>query len=168
MATSFYNERNEDIASDLVKNLIECKQAIPEFLKEFRPDGELEFDDDSDGEFFDNGSAAGADTAPGSVSDGGRLDDEVQESEEVAYSDAGSGKGAEIVEGNEGDAAYNDRETRDEPEVLSKSKSTHTRNDSWDVDDRKSQKKGGLGDSAWAPAPSASKAPGAKPPVFWG
>ncbi|KAJ6178978.1 hypothetical protein N7519_009439 [Penicillium mononematosum] len=62
IATSFYNERDEGIAEDLVKILIECKQVIPEFLEQYRPEGDvLEFDDDSDKDFFDNQSNAGSD-----------------------------------------------------------------------------------------------------------
>lgn len=36
-ATSFYNDRNEDIAEDLVKILIESKQEIPDFLEDKKP-----------------------------------------------------------------------------------------------------------------------------------
>ncbi|OQE24027.1 hypothetical protein PENFLA_c010G10440 [Penicillium flavigenum] len=62
IATSFYNERDEGIAEDLVKILVECKQVIPEFLEQYRPEGDvLEFDDDSDKEFFDSQSNAGSD-----------------------------------------------------------------------------------------------------------
>ena len=52
MATSFYNERNEDIAEALTKTLIEQGQDVPEFLEGYRPaDGEeLDFDDDTDEE----------------------------------------------------------------------------------------------------------------------
>lgn len=37
-ATSFYNERNEDIAEDLVKILLESKQEVPDFLEQFKPE----------------------------------------------------------------------------------------------------------------------------------
>lgn len=52
MATSFYNDRNEDIAESLTKVLLECKQEVPDFLEGFKPaDVEnLEFDDDTDNE----------------------------------------------------------------------------------------------------------------------
>lgn len=54
IATSFYNERNEDIAYDLVKILMESKQTIPDFLEPYRPENdELDFDDNSEDEFFD-------------------------------------------------------------------------------------------------------------------
>ncbi|KAE9982802.1 hypothetical protein BLS_005384 [Venturia inaequalis] len=48
-ATSFCNERSEDLAEPLVKILLENNQEIPDFLAEFKPlDGELVWDDDSD------------------------------------------------------------------------------------------------------------------------
>jgi ATP-dependent RNA helicase DDX3X len=36
-ATSFYNERDESIAPDLVKILLECKQSVPDFLEQYKP-----------------------------------------------------------------------------------------------------------------------------------
>ncbi|KAI9660353.1 MAG: hypothetical protein M1821_009703 [Bathelium mastoideum] len=45
MATSFFNDRNEDIAEDLAKLLVEAKQELPDFLKDKAPEGELIFDD---------------------------------------------------------------------------------------------------------------------------
>lgn len=52
MATSFYNDRNEDIADALVKLLLETKQEIPDFLDSYKPDNveDLQFDDDTDEE----------------------------------------------------------------------------------------------------------------------
>ena len=52
MATSFYNDRNEDIADALVKLLLETKQEIPDFLDNYKPDNveDLQFDDDTDEE----------------------------------------------------------------------------------------------------------------------
>lgn len=51
IATSFYNERDEDIASDLVKILMECEQPVPDFLQGFAPsDNVLVFDDDTENE----------------------------------------------------------------------------------------------------------------------
>lgn len=51
LASSFYNDRNEELATGLVKILIECKQQVPDFLEGYRPEGDvLEFDDDSDNE----------------------------------------------------------------------------------------------------------------------
>lgn len=64
LATSFYNERNEDLANDIVKVLLETGQDIPDFLDSFKPEeGEaVDFDDDTDaeGEGDDNGGAADA------------------------------------------------------------------------------------------------------------
>lgn len=52
LATSFYNERNEDIAEDLVKILVESKQDVPEFLEQYKPENAeaIDFEDDSDAE----------------------------------------------------------------------------------------------------------------------
>lgn len=49
LATSFYNDRNEDIAEDLVKILLETKQELPDFLQgRVDADIELKFDDSTD------------------------------------------------------------------------------------------------------------------------
>ncbi|KAE8148109.1 putative DEAD/DEAH box RNA helicase [Aspergillus avenaceus] len=52
LATSFYNhDRDSDLAPDLVRLLIESKQAIPDFLESYKPaDGEKLFQDDTDDE----------------------------------------------------------------------------------------------------------------------
>ncbi|KAJ5797990.1 DEAD/DEAH box RNA helicase [Penicillium pulvis] len=51
IATSFYNDRDEDIAPALVKILLETKQDIPECLQQFRPEEDaVTFDDDTDQE----------------------------------------------------------------------------------------------------------------------
>ncbi|KAL4805585.1 P-loop containing nucleoside triphosphate hydrolase protein [Aspergillus unguis] len=52
LATSFYNEKDADLAPDLVKVLIETNQNVPDFLSEFKPpEGEnVTFDDDTDDE----------------------------------------------------------------------------------------------------------------------
>lgn len=59
MATSFYNDKNEDIAEALTKLLIETHQVVPDFLESYKPENEkeLKFDDDTDDE--------GEDTADG-------------------------------------------------------------------------------------------------------
>jgi ATP-dependent RNA helicase DDX3X len=36
LATTFYNEKNSEIASDLVKILVECNQEVPDFLQTYR------------------------------------------------------------------------------------------------------------------------------------
>ena len=61
MATSFYNDRNEDLADSLVKLLLETRQEIPEFLEGFKPENveDLQFDDDTDEE--GEGEASGGD-----------------------------------------------------------------------------------------------------------
>lgn len=60
VATSFYNDRDADIAETLVKTLLETKQIIPDFLEQYIPEGfnaagegdatKLRFDADSDDE----------------------------------------------------------------------------------------------------------------------
>ncbi|KAG5297898.1 DEAD-box protein [Histoplasma ohiense] len=52
LATSFYNhDRNSDIAADLVKILLECKQPLPDFLESEKPEGDdVRFNDDTDDE----------------------------------------------------------------------------------------------------------------------
>lgn len=52
LSTSFWNEKNEDIAAGLVKILLETKQDIPEFLEAYKPDDltNIDFEDDSDAE----------------------------------------------------------------------------------------------------------------------
>ncbi|KAK5163367.1 uncharacterized protein LTR77_010740 [Saxophila tyrrhenica] len=58
LATSFYNDRNEDIGEELVKVLIDCDCEVPEFLQQYAPDdGKVDFDDDTDDE--DEGDAEG-------------------------------------------------------------------------------------------------------------
>lgn len=58
-ATSFYNDRNEDIAQDLVNVLVDCECKVPDFLSHLKPeDGKIEFDDDTDDEAEAEGEAA--------------------------------------------------------------------------------------------------------------
>lgn len=59
VATSFYNDRSDDLAPDLVKILLENDQTVPEFLQQFvPPEGEpLTFDDDSDKTDDESGAA---------------------------------------------------------------------------------------------------------------
>jgi ATP-dependent RNA helicase DDX3X len=68
-ATSFYNDRNDDIAEDLVKILIESKQEIPDFLEDKKPvdpeniewrDGTDDEDEDEVGGFDNNFGGEGA------------------------------------------------------------------------------------------------------------
>ena len=52
LATSFYNERNEDLADALVKVLLESQQVVPDFLEAYKPEDveNLDFEDDTDNE----------------------------------------------------------------------------------------------------------------------
>ena len=62
MATSFYNDRNEDIAEALTKILVESNFEVPDFLEQYKPEeeGKLEFDDDTDEEGEAEGDGFGA------------------------------------------------------------------------------------------------------------
>jgi ATP-dependent RNA helicase DDX3X len=66
-ATSFFNDRNDDIAGDLVKILIESKQEIPDFLEQFKPDDPtaINWHDNSDDESDDGGFGGGFDAGGG-------------------------------------------------------------------------------------------------------
>lgn len=70
MATSFYNDKNEDIADALTKLLIETRQVVPDFLESYKPENEeqLKFDDDTDDEGDD---AAGGDAWGGAAQTNG-------------------------------------------------------------------------------------------------
>lgn len=51
LATSFFCDKNTELAPDLVKILIECGQTIPDFLQSYKPEGDhLDFQDDTDDE----------------------------------------------------------------------------------------------------------------------
>jgi ATP-dependent RNA helicase DDX3X len=52
-ATSFFNDRNDDIGEALCKILTESKQEIPDFLEQFKPEGEIEWHDGTDDESED-------------------------------------------------------------------------------------------------------------------
>ncbi|KAF7192805.1 ATP-dependent RNA helicase DBP1 [Pseudocercospora fuligena] len=75
LATSFYNDRNEDLAQDLVNVLVECEQTVPDFLEHLKPEegANIEFNDNSDDEAEgDDGAGFGsADGGFGSVEGGG-------------------------------------------------------------------------------------------------
>lgn len=64
IATSFYNDRNEDIGEALTRILIESGCDVPDFLEQYKPaeEAKLEFDDDTDeeAENGENGDANGA------------------------------------------------------------------------------------------------------------
>lgn len=56
LSTSFWNDRNDDIAAGLVKILLETRQDIPEFLEGYKPEdlANIDFEDDSDAEDAEN------------------------------------------------------------------------------------------------------------------
>ncbi|KAF7554003.1 hypothetical protein G7Z17_g3255 [Cylindrodendrum hubeiense] len=66
IATSFFSERDEPLASVLTRTLLETNQDIPEFLQSYVPEGEarenLKFEADSDFDPQDVGGAAGGET----------------------------------------------------------------------------------------------------------
>jgi ATP-dependent RNA helicase DDX3X len=69
LATSFYCEKDADIAADLVKILIESKQKVPDFLEQYKPQDTLvNFHDDTDDESEDE---AGNEANDGSAAWGG-------------------------------------------------------------------------------------------------
>ncbi|KAL6712415.1 hypothetical protein ACN47E_000292 [Coniothyrium glycines] len=80
-ATSFFNDRNEDIGEDLVKLLLESKQEVPDFLQQHMPEdpSKIEWhdgtDDESDdglgGGFGDVGGGFGGDIGDSGGFDGG-------------------------------------------------------------------------------------------------
>jgi len=71
LATSFYNDKDEPLAEDLVKVLLESNQEVPDFLADKKPEEgeELKFDDDSE-EDEDDGVGV-ADGAAGAGGAGG-------------------------------------------------------------------------------------------------
>ncbi|KAL8668693.1 MAG: hypothetical protein Q9168_006690 [Polycauliona sp. 1 TL-2023] len=50
LATTFYNDKDEGQAEDLVKLMLETGQEIPDFLEGYKPSGTLDFQDNSDEE----------------------------------------------------------------------------------------------------------------------
>ncbi|KAJ5464263.1 DEAD/DEAH box RNA helicase [Penicillium sp. IBT 31633x] len=158
IATSFYNERNVDLAEDLVKILVECKQAVPDFLESYRPEGDvLEFDDDSDKSFFDGASDAGsgAGSGAGFDADSDSNSGEAEESDKVAHSDAGSSNDGPAIEEQsvrkEAVGEFTPKKTDDSRHT----KETSKRGLSQSIS--KPKTKDGPGDSDWAPAPFAPK-----------
>src|SRR5947207_4059402 len=73
LATSFFNDRNEDIADDLVKVLVETKQQVPDFLENRIPASDaIHWDDDSGDENSTAAKTGGADESAwvGGIDDG--------------------------------------------------------------------------------------------------
>lgn len=60
LATSLYNDRNEDLAESLAKLLMETGQEVPDFLESFKPEdaANIDFDDDTDDEGEEASGAA--------------------------------------------------------------------------------------------------------------
>ena len=85
LATSFYNDRNEDLAESLVRLLRETNQDIPEFLRDKMPEGELDFNDDTDNEGEEGGGNTGSGWGSGGGGSGGD-----------AWGAGGSGKGKAV------------------------------------------------------------------------
>lgn len=67
LATSFFNEKNEDIAEALVRIMLEAQQEIPDFLEQYKPEdvSNLQFGDDSDQEGENGDAGDGGDDAWG-------------------------------------------------------------------------------------------------------
>lgn len=60
IATSFYNEKDEELAPDLVKILLECQQEVPDFLEAFAPpDNVPVFEDEAEPEAEGNNDGSG-------------------------------------------------------------------------------------------------------------
>lgn len=100
-ATSFYNERNEDIAPALVNILLETEQDVPDFLQDFKPEnGQAEFEDDvtdNEEEACEPGyvTAAGEAEAPAEAATGGGWGTDA--STPAVAADAGWGAATEPV-----------------------------------------------------------------------
>ncbi|THV76913.1 DEAD/DEAH box RNA helicase [Aureobasidium pullulans] len=100
-ATSFYNERNEDIAPALVNILLETEQEVPDFLQDFKPEnGQAEFEDDvtdNEDEASEPGyvTAAGEAEAPAEAATGGGWGTDA--STPAVAADAGWGAATEPV-----------------------------------------------------------------------
>ena len=60
VATSFYNDRNEDIAVPLVKLLMENEQAVPDFLESFKEQA-ADWESEDEGDEGDDPNPAGID-----------------------------------------------------------------------------------------------------------
>ncbi|MCJ1435750.1 hypothetical protein MMC27_005125 [Xylographa pallens] len=73
VATSFYNDRNEDMAEDLAKILTEAKQNIPDFLEQHKPENpeSIEWGDESDEEGEEGADGGDAWGAPADAAGGG-------------------------------------------------------------------------------------------------
>ncbi|CAG8926361.1 unnamed protein product [Penicillium salamii] len=162
IATSFYNERNEDIAYDLVKILMESKQTIPDFLEPYRPENDvLDFDDNSEDEFFDQPEEVGGfgdGSEAGDKADSQEWDAEKENqpvSGEVDDPFVDSKKSKEVDDWKESE---NESHSPKQPKVSKqkddwKDTETPTRSSKPKDSDPKSRssKGGAINESAWAP-----------------
>lgn len=87
LATAFFNDRNSDMGTAIVEQLIEMKQHVPDFLEEYRPQPDYDAQDDGDGgrqeqDRMDLGYAADTDNG---------FSESVSASSENPYSHGGSG-----------------------------------------------------------------------------
>ena len=71
IATSFYNDRNEELGEDLVKILTEAKQPVPDFLEQYKPENpeNIDFGDESEDEAEDGADGGDAWGAPADTAD---------------------------------------------------------------------------------------------------
>ena len=108
LATSFYNERSEDMAQDLVNVLVECDCAVPEFLQHLTPeDGKIQFDDDTDDEEEANANGDGGfgDGFGGENAEGGMAVDSAWGGAAPTNGDAGFAADAGVAADPAADAA---------------------------------------------------------------
>lgn len=76
LATTFYNDKDEGQAEDLVKLMLESKQDIPDFLEHLKPEGAVDFEDNSDEEQTPGGGGdAEGDGGAGNAEDAGDAGD---------------------------------------------------------------------------------------------
>ncbi|KZF20464.1 DEAD/DEAH box RNA helicase [Xylona heveae TC161] len=119
LATSFFNDRNEDIADVLVKVLLEAKQEIPDFLQGKVPEGGAEaitFDDDTDNEGDDQTATGWGETAS---------------AQKTETAPAAADSGWENPEPTKTDAKANDGWGKPEPAKADASEWQSASNDDW-------------------------------------
>jgi len=93
-ATSFYNERDEGLAPDLVKLLLENQQPIPDFLEQYKPEecAAIDWDDASlDGEDAEDAGENGDAGDAGDAGGGGWGNESGASAAEPATADDGWG-----------------------------------------------------------------------------
>lgn len=104
LASSFYSDRDEDMASVLTRTLMETNQEVPDFLQSYIPEGgegaTLKFEADSD--FEDDTAGTGGDAGGGGGGWGAGGDDTAGDDNAEATG-GGWGAGADDA-GNTGDA----------------------------------------------------------------